>query len=132
MRCTLCDRCKKIIENERKIKVVTYARPLEVRPGARCPAPANDRQMNDHIWTKELCPECALEFESFMDMEDASGSGSGGSGTGGTGEDNTGGAGGNTGDVPGGDGTDDTGNTGSTGDGGADGGDPGDPGQATE
>ena len=53
MRCTLCDRCKKIVENERKIKVVTYARPLESKPGVRCPAPANDRQMNDHIWTNE-------------------------------------------------------------------------------
>ena len=35
MRCTLCDRCKKIVENERKIKVVTYARPLESKPGVR-------------------------------------------------------------------------------------------------
>ena len=116
MRCTLCDRCKKIVENERKIKVVTYARPLESKPGIRCPAPANDRQMNDHIWTKELCPECALAFESFMDMEDNSGTGGGTTGGDTPGD--------NTGDVIGGD-AGDGGNTG-------DGGDTGGTGETTE
>lgn len=69
MKCILCDRCKKVVEDERKIKVVTYARPLN--SGVRCPAPADNRQMNDHIWTKELCSTCAEEFENFMDMETA-------------------------------------------------------------
>lgn len=121
MRCTLCDRCKKIVENERKLKVVTYARPLETRPGIRCPAPANDRQMNDHIWTKELCPECALAFENFMDMEDNPG----------TGGETTGGdtSGDNTSDMTGGD-TGDSGNADGTGDG--DGSDSGDTGGTTE
>ncbi len=68
MRCILCDRCKKIVEDERKVKVVTYARPLNAgipREG-KCPTRADDRQMNEQIWTKELCPNCAEEFEIFM------------------------------------------------------------------
>lgn len=75
MRCTICDRCNRIVEDERKLKVVTYARPLNVGASVRCPAPGDNRQMNDHIWTKELCPDCAIEFEEFMDTEP---SGSGG------------------------------------------------------
>lgn len=67
MRCILCDRCKKIVEDKRKIKVVTYARPLNTGEGVKCPTRADDRQMNDHIWTKEICPACAEEFEDFME-----------------------------------------------------------------
>lgn len=67
MRCILCDRCKKIVEDERKIKVITFVRPLSTSPGSKCPNRADDRQMNDHIWTKEVCPTCAEEFEDFMD-----------------------------------------------------------------
>lgn len=66
MRCILCDRCKKIVEDERKIKVVTYARPLKFGADIRCPDRADDRAMNEHIWTKEICPACAEEFEGFM------------------------------------------------------------------
>lgn len=61
MRCILCDRCKSIVEDVRKIKVVTYARPL--RQG---PVRADDPASNDHIWTKELCPSCAESLEDFM------------------------------------------------------------------
>lgn len=67
MRCILCDRCKKIVEDERKIKVVTYARPLGIVPRDKClVARADDRQFNDVIWTMELCPACAEELENFM------------------------------------------------------------------
>lgn len=72
MRCILCDRCKKIVEDERKIKVVSYARPLNIgATNAKCPTRADDRQMNELIWTKELCPICAEAFENFMFQEDA-------------------------------------------------------------
>lgn len=67
MRCVLCDRCKKIVEDERKIKAVTYARPLNVCPNAKTPPRADDRQVSDLVWTKELCPACAEEFETFME-----------------------------------------------------------------
>ncbi len=76
MRCVLCDRCKKIVEDERKIKVVTYARPLNAGlpcDSNKCPPRADDRQMNEHIWTKELCPTCAEAFESFMSPDDNAG-----------------------------------------------------------
>jgi len=59
------------VEDERKIKVVTYARPLNTGINAKCPNRADDRQMNEQIWTKELCPSCAEEFESFMTMDEA-------------------------------------------------------------
>lgn len=68
MRCILCDRCKKIVEDERKIKVVTYARPLNIG-GGKHPARSDDRQMNDHIWTMEICPACAEAFEEFMEPQ---------------------------------------------------------------
>ena len=61
MRCILCDRCKSIVEDARKIRVVTYARPL--KPG---PVRADDPASNDHIWTKELCLNCAESLEDFM------------------------------------------------------------------
>ena len=71
MRCILCDRCKKIVEDERKIKVVSYARPLCAgATNVKCPTRADDRQMNDLIWTKELCSICAEAFENFMIQED--------------------------------------------------------------
>lgn len=70
MRCILCDRCKKIVEDERKIKIVTYARPLNTGANVKCPTRADERTMNDHIWTKEVCPSCAEEFENFMEPEE--------------------------------------------------------------
>ncbi len=77
MRCVLCDRCKKIVEDERKIKVVTYARPLNVCTSTKTPPRADDRQVSDLIWTKELCPVCAEELEGFMTPVGSTGDSSG-------------------------------------------------------
>lgn len=63
MRCILCDRCGKIVEDQQKIKHVTYTRPLNT---TNCPTRGDDRAMNDLIWTKEICPSCAETFEEFM------------------------------------------------------------------
>lgn len=75
MRCILCDRCKTIVENPRKIKVVTYAKPLSTKT----PVKADDSAMCDHIWTKELCPSCSEELENFMNQTANSGADDGGS-----------------------------------------------------
>ena len=80
MRCILCDRCKSIVEDFRKIKVVTYAKPLT--PG---PVNADEPSKADRLWTKELCQACAEELENFMEQDTGADSGDtsegGGSGT---------------------------------------------------
>lgn len=71
MRCILCDRCREIVRDERKIKIVTFAKSL--RPGpVRADSPAS---VVDHIWTKELCPACSDELENFMNQTTSSGTG---------------------------------------------------------
>lgn len=71
MRCILCDRCRKIVEDERKIKVVTYARPLNVTHRDKCVERADNRQMNELIWTMEICPSCAEQLENFMNPDES-------------------------------------------------------------
>ncbi len=69
MRCILCDRCKKIVENEKKMRMITCARPI-AHPKPDAPPVAyrgDDRKMNDIIWMKELCMSCAEELEEFME-----------------------------------------------------------------
>lgn len=69
MRCILCDRCRKIVGDEQKMRVITCARPL------MCPKPGtppsqyrgDDRQMNDIMWMKEVCASCAMELDAFME-----------------------------------------------------------------
>lgn len=66
MRCILCDRCKKIVGDSRKIRVVTYSRPLYTDPCSKTPERADNHATNDVLWTKELCPDCAEGLETFM------------------------------------------------------------------
>lgn len=67
MKCIVCDRCGTIIEDHRRCRVVTCAKPLKpdiiYRPGYK----GNDKQANDILWSKELCSECAEAFECFVE-----------------------------------------------------------------
>lgn len=75
MRCIVCDRCGKIIENPKEIRILTCARPF---PKPKVP-PSNgtkvkhcrgdDPQMNDIFWEKEICLACNDELESFFEKE---------------------------------------------------------------
>ncbi len=75
MKCILCDRCKKIIEDPHQHRVLTCARPLLHRgDNDKKPYRGDDRQMNDIIWVKDLCTECAAEIEAATEpSEDGSG-----------------------------------------------------------
>lgn len=67
MKCIVCDRCKAIIENPKKCRVITCAKPLKFDPEFKPAYRGNDRQMNDIIWEKELCSECADMLDAFME-----------------------------------------------------------------
>lgn len=64
MKCILCDRCKKIIEDPGQHRVLTCARPLKRRnDDGKKPYRGDDKMMNDIIWEKDLCTDCAAELE---------------------------------------------------------------------
>lgn len=66
MKCIMCDRCKKIIEDSQQHRVVTCARPIKRRnDDGKKAYRGDDRQMNDIIWEKDLCTECAAALEEF-------------------------------------------------------------------
>lgn len=70
MRCIVCDRCKAVIENPRRCRVITCARPWN--PRALCgngkeSYRGNDPQQNDFLWEKELCDDCLDELEAFFE-----------------------------------------------------------------
>lgn len=69
MRCIICDRCKKIVEDEQKTRVITCARPLTRPKPGTVPVTyrGDDRQMNDIMWMKEVCMNCAAELDTFME-----------------------------------------------------------------
>lgn len=64
MRRIQCDRCGKILEHKRTVRTVTCSLPLSI--GNDSPAPANDSQRNEILWTKELCGECSDALDAFM------------------------------------------------------------------
>ncbi len=65
MKCILCDRCKKIIEDPAQHRVLTCARPLKRRnDDGKKPYRGDDKMMNDIIWEKDLCTDCATELEA--------------------------------------------------------------------
>lgn len=72
MKCIVCDRCKTIIENPRRCRVITCARPLKPRTacdkGFKVPYRGNDPQQNDLIWEKEICDKCLDELEAFFEV----------------------------------------------------------------
>lgn len=70
MKCIVCDRCKTIIENPRRCRVITCARPLKPRTGCdkgKIPYHGNDPQQNDILWGKEICDKCLDELEAFFE-----------------------------------------------------------------
>lgn len=71
MKCIVCDRCKAIIENPRRCRVITCARPLKPRTscdkGGKVPYRGNDPQQNDLLWEKEVCDKCLDELEAFFE-----------------------------------------------------------------
>lgn len=70
MKCIVCDRCKTIIENPRKCRVITCARPLKPRvacENGKVPYRGNDPQQNDIIWEKEICDKCLDDLEVFFE-----------------------------------------------------------------
>lgn len=79
MKCILCDRCKKIIEDPAQHRVLTCARPLKRRnDDGKKPYRGDDKMMNDIIWEKDLCTDCAAELEeATFPAEDGGGTGSG-------------------------------------------------------
>lgn len=73
MKCIVCDRCKTIIENPRRCRVVTCARPLKPRTGCdkgKVPYRGNDPQQNDLLWEKEVCDKCLDELEAFFEVNE--------------------------------------------------------------
>ena len=65
MKCIVCDRCKTIIENPRRCRAVTCARPLKPRTACdkgKVPYRGNDPQQNDLLWEKEICDKCLDEL----------------------------------------------------------------------
>jgi len=70
MKCIVCDRCKKIIDNPRNFRVITCAKPLKL-PTENCKVPyhGNDKQQNDILWEKDICLECLDVLETFFDTE---------------------------------------------------------------
>lgn len=79
MKCILCDRCKKIIEDPTQHRVLTCARPLKRRnDDGKKPYRGDDKMMNDIIWEKDLCTDCAAELEeATFPAEDGGEAGSG-------------------------------------------------------
>lgn len=74
MKCIICDKCKKIIENPKDSRTILCTRPLKRTPGCE---PADDRR-NDVIWEKELCVDCAVAAEAFVDAAAEGGAEEGG------------------------------------------------------
>lgn len=74
MKCIVCDRCKTIIENPRRCRVITCARPLKPRTScdkSKVPYRGNDPQQNDLLWEKEICDKCLDELEAFFEVGEA-------------------------------------------------------------
>lgn len=74
MKCIVCDRCKTIIENPRRCRVITCARPLKPRTSCdkgKVPYRGNDPQQNDLLWEKEICDKCLDELEAFFEVGEA-------------------------------------------------------------
>ncbi len=74
MKCIICDRCGKVIEDQRQVRVFTYAKPF-VRYDPYVPYRGDDKQKNDILWEKDLCVECAEEAEAAFNPVQPDGKG---------------------------------------------------------
>lgn len=74
MRCVVCDRCKKIIDNPRHCRVITCAKPLKLPiDNDKVLYRGNDRQQNDIIFEREICIDCQDALEAFFEQSVESG-----------------------------------------------------------
>ena len=69
MKCIVCDRCKKIIEDPKKYRVILCSRPLKPQLNGAKNCRSDDKQANDILWEKEVCMSCADEIENFTDVK---------------------------------------------------------------
>lgn len=69
MKCIVCDRCKKIIEDPKKYRVILCSRPLNPQLDGTKNFRSDDKQANDILWEKEICMSCADEIETFSDAK---------------------------------------------------------------
>lgn len=74
MKCIVCDRCKKIIEDKRKCRVITCAKPMRPDVMDKPTYRGNDPKVNDIFWMKEICNDCIDELESFFEPDTSGGS----------------------------------------------------------
>lgn len=69
MKCIVCDRCKRIIEDPKKYRVILCSRPLKPQLNGTKNCRSDDKQTNDILWEKEVCMSCADEIENFTDVQ---------------------------------------------------------------
>lgn len=69
MKCIVCDRCKQIIENPKRYRVILCSRPINPTLDGKSNCRSNDKQANDILWEKEVCLDCALEIENYTDVK---------------------------------------------------------------
>lgn len=66
MRCIICDKCRKTIEEPSQVRIISCTRPI-ARPACKDTekdgSDTKHRPPQDLIWSKELCVECALGIE---------------------------------------------------------------------
>ena len=67
MKCTICDRCGKVIDRREHARTVTLTRPIPHREGDHCHAERDEHSFNDVIWRHDLCMSCAAEVETFLE-----------------------------------------------------------------
>lgn len=73
MKCTICDKCKKIIERPDQVRTITCTRPMKKmhHDDERERGATIDKRQNDIVWQRELCMECADATEAFLEPSDS-------------------------------------------------------------
>jgi len=66
MKCIICDKCKKILEDPKQSRSIVCSRPMMVPKHHDKMASSADPRTNDIIWEKELCVECAADIETYI------------------------------------------------------------------
>lgn len=70
MKCTICDRCGKVIDSYEHVRTVTLTRPLhhhKDNDDGRCHGDHPKPVPNDVVWQHDLCMDCADEVEKFAE-----------------------------------------------------------------
>lgn len=72
MKCTICDKCKKIIENPKQLRVLTCSKPVKPHGGNPRTFNPTDPMSNDISWSYDLCVRCSEEIERLISPDDDS------------------------------------------------------------